>query len=530
MPRSNLAFEFDEKKVDAVFAELDQCRLPGAAVGIAVHGRPVYRKGFGLANMELPVVLTPSMRMRIGSATKHMTCLTYLLLCEEGKASVDDPLGKYLPELNSVTHRVTIRQLMGHTGGLRDAANIRFQFSGMGGMVSTSDLLSLYRDIDTVNAPPCTSWMYSNGAYVLLSEVVERISGQSLGEAMASRIFRPLEMNSTLLRRWDADFVENSATPHMTNPDGQFERPSWGLDFSGGGAVVSTVDDMLHWLRHMDSPVVGSAETWKLMKSPQVLSNGSSTGYGLGLVTGRYRGVETLYHIGGWLGASAQVLKVPAVGVDIAIMVNRHDVSAPLLADQVLDACIRGLEPPANVPAHVIGTFISPRTGRVVQLYEKQGQQVASIDGYELVVEADSEGTMSPAGALRYVKQSLTPLGDPLRPSAVRLSDFGNQDELKAVQPEREADLKAVVGTYRSDSADVEATVSAAGESLKLVTKGRFGSMVYDDLKNLAQGVWLARPTGGAKEWFGSILSFTRDGLTFRSYAIPSPLLFQRVV
>lgn len=529
MSRSNLAFEFDEKKVDAVFASLDQCRLPGATVGVALRGKPIYRKGFGLANMELPVVLSPSMRMRIGSATKHITCLTYLLLCEEGKARLDDSLGKYLPELNSVTHPVTIRHLMGHTGGLRDAANIRFQFSGMSGMASTSDLLSLYRDIDTINAAPSTSWMYSNGAYVLLSEVIERISGQSLGDAMASRIFRPLEMNSTMLRRWDTDFVENSSTPHMTNPAGQFERPSWGLDFSGGGAVVSTVDDMLRWLRHMDAPVVGSAETWRLMKAPQILSNGSSTGYGLGLVTGQYRGAETLYHIGGWLGASAQVLKVPAVELDIAIMVNRHDVSAPVLADQILDACLKGLDPPADTTGHVFGTFVSERTGRVVQLYEKNGQQIASVDGYDLVVEVDNEGTLSPAGPLRYVKQSILPLGDPTKPSAVRLNDFGNLDELQSVQPDHNANLNAVTGTYRSDTADVDAIVSVSGGNLELVTNGRFGSMIYDDLKNLTKGVWLARPTGGAKEWFGSILSFTRDGLMFRSYAIPNPLPFRRV-
>src|SRR5437762_3490431 len=117
-PVSKLAVKFDASKVDAIFAELNQCHLPGAAVGIAIDGIPVYRKGFGLASMELPMVLAPTTRMRIGSTTKHFTCLAFLLLCEEGLAKIDDPLGKFVPELNSVAHHVTIRQLMGNTSGL----------------------------------------------------------------------------------------------------------------------------------------------------------------------------------------------------------------------------------------------------------------------------------------------------------------------------------------------------------------------------------------------------------------------------
>lgn len=126
----SLAAAFDEGKIDAIFGQVNQCHLPGAAVGIAIGGRPVYRKGFGLASMESPVVLSAATRIRIASVTKHFTCLAYLLLCEEGKADIDDRLGKHLPELHPVTHDVTMRQLMGHTSGLRDAHDIAWQFNG----------------------------------------------------------------------------------------------------------------------------------------------------------------------------------------------------------------------------------------------------------------------------------------------------------------------------------------------------------------------------------------------------------------
>jgi len=526
---------FHEAKIDEIFASVDQCHRPGAAVGIAIGGKPVYRKGFGLANMELPAVLTPSMRMRIGSATKHVTCLTYMLLCEEGKAHIDDPVGRYLPEVNAVARSVTIRQLMTHTGGLRDAANIRFQFSGLTGAVATTaELIALYTDISSVNAPPGTTWMYSNGGYVLLSEVIERISGQPLGEAMRSRIFDRLCLWDTSLRRWDNNFVANSATPHMMNSSGEFERPSWGLDFSGGGALVSTVDDMLRWLAHMDAPVVGSRSTWHTMKSPQRLANGSMTGYGLGLVSGEYRGVETLYHIGGWLGAGAQMLKVPSAGLDIIVMVNRHDVSAPLLVDQILDACLTGLDPHVEQPAAISGTFVSPTTGRVLQLSEKNARQIAALDGYTLTMQADAAGILRVANPLRYVKQSLTLRGPRARPSGIGLNDFGNLDELTAMNPASKLDRHTLAdqyhpaGHYRSDIAGVAATIVEAGTGWRLITSGRFGSMTYDQILPLTDAVWLAKPAGEAAEWFGAILTFGAEGFTFRSYAIPTPVTFRR--
>src|ERR1700678_483044 len=130
MADNTLAVQFDEKKIDRIFEEVNQCELPGVAVGVAIGGKCVYRKGFGLANMELPISLSPAMRMRIGSTTKHFTSLAYLLLCEEGRAGLDDQLRTYFPELHPVTHNVTMRQLMGQMSGLRDAHDISWQFSG----------------------------------------------------------------------------------------------------------------------------------------------------------------------------------------------------------------------------------------------------------------------------------------------------------------------------------------------------------------------------------------------------------------
>lgn len=514
-PKSKFAIEFDEKKIDAVFAEVNQCHLPGAAVGIAVEGKPVYRKGFGLANVELPVVLSPTIRMRIASITKHFTALAYMLLCEDGKARIDDVIGAYLPELHPAVLKVSMRQLMANISGLRDAHDISWQFSGRGRAVSSCDLLSLYRDIDDVNAAPGTTWIYCNGGFLLLSAAIERITGQSLEDVLRARVFAPVGMYDTLLRRWDTDFVPNSATLHTMAPAGGLGKSYLGNAIAGEGGMVSTVDDMLRWLAHMDAPVVGNAATWSIMKTPQRLANGTSTGYGLGLFTGRYRGIETLYHAGGVMGGNSQMLKVPAAGLDIVIMANRGDILAWSLANKILDTCLSGLDPIKKIfrGKFATGIFYSSSSGRVVQLFAKDGQQIASINGVDMPVEPDREGVLWPAGVFSVSKQAMTLIGDPERPAAIRFSHFGNIDELVLARQTEPTDVGGIAGRYRSDAAGIGITIAQNDVGLQLTTVGRFGSVIYQ-LQYLADGIW--RVTSVDPTPRNGVVLFDSDGAAFR--------------
>jgi D-aminopeptidase len=513
--RKSPCVTFDEQRIDTIFAQVNQCHLPGAAVGIALHGRPVYRKGFGLASMELPVVLSPSTRMRIGSTTKHFTSLAYMLLCEQGKAHVDDPIGKYLPELHPIARRVTMRQLMGNISGLRDAYDIRWHLSGTERFASSEELLSLYRDLDDVNFAPGTSWSYCNGGYLLLSAAIERISGQSLEQVFHEKIFAPVGMHDTLLRRIDDDFVPNSASMHTTKPAGGFDRSYARTAMAGEGGIVSTVDDMLRWMAHMDAPAVGSAETWELMKTPNTLANGISTGYGLGLKSDLYRGIETLYHGGGLMGANSLMLKVPQAGLDIAIMVNRHDVHSLFLTNAILDACLPDLDPLKEAPSRpcVTGIFRSLKSGRVLQFLANNGQQLVSVDSTQMPFEPDAHDVLRPRGVFGSLKLEVTLLGRWEQPSAVQVSDYGNTDELLPVPPPGKADSSGITGRYRSDSTGIEATICDTAEGLRLHATGRFGPAQFR-VDALAHGIWQMKCLG-PMPW-GGILSLDEDGARLR--------------
>jgi D-aminopeptidase len=509
---SRLDVAIDEKRIDAIFSGLDGCHLPGATVGIAQGGRPVYRKGFGLASMDLPVVLTPTIRMPIGSTTKHFTCLAYMLLCEEGKARLDDTIGKHMPELHPVTHAVTMRQLMGHLGGLRDAYEICMLFSGVERRISLTEALSLYRDIDDSNAAPGTAWIYNNGGYLILSAIIERLAGRALADVLREWIFERAGMGQTLLRRFDCGFVSNSAALHRGNERAGFEKGLRSIEGAGQGGIVSTVDDMLRWLAHMDRPVVGNERTWQLMKAPQALATGASTGYGLGLRTERYRGIETLSHAGGVLGGNSQMLKVPAVGLDIAVMLNRQDVSAISLVNVILDAFLQGLRLPEPIPQTplVAGTFRSPHTGRVAQLFAQNGEQILSIDGTDMRVVANVDGVFSAAPPHSAACQSMMLGGDRQRPDSIRFSHFGSPDMLIAAPPVHDVSARVIAGLYRSITTGTDVTISDDGS---LVTRGRFGSMVYR-LEPVAEGVWRARSASPVP--LGGVLSFGGDAGGFR--------------
>ncbi len=522
--------EFDEARIDAIFAELNQRRLPGAAVGIAIDGTPLYRKGFGLASMELPVTLSPTMRMRIGSTTKHFTALCYLLLCEDGPAGIDDTVGTYLPELHPVARRVTMRQLMGNIGGLREAHDICWQFCGTGRPVSADGLLSLYRDIEDVNAAPGSTWIYNNGGWLMLSRAIERITGRSLGDVFRERIFQPLGMHDTMLRAVDTDFVPNSATLHTSVPSGGYEKSYLGGELAGDGGIVSTVDDMLLWLAHLAAPTVGGAATWKAMTEPQVLTNGTSTGYGLGLVIGRYRGVGTISHGGGVLGGNSQMLTVPAAGLDVVVMLNRTDVLASSIVDEILNACLPGLDPVGDLtgrrPAY--GIFQSPTTGRVIQLLARNDRQFASIDGIDVPVEPDEDGVLRPVGMSAYMKQAITPTGAPETPTSIEFDHFGTLDELVALRPSETTDLGTVAGRYRSATTGTEVTICETAEGPRLKAAGRFGSAEMG-LEYLADRVWRARPSALFPP--GGILSFDADAASFhfssfRTWFLP----FRRII
>lgn len=516
MPKSNRSVHVNERAIDEKLSWLNRSDAPGVSIGISVAGKPAYRRGFGLASMELPIVLCPHIRMRIYSVTKHFACLAYLLLCEEGKARLDDCIGKYLPQLHRVFRDVKIMHLMSNTSGIPDVSDIRWHLSGTTGDAPLSALLEMYEQLDAVNFTPGTAWCYNNGGFQLLTAAIEKAADESLEDVLRTRIFERAGLYDTFLRRVDSDFAPNSATMHMTATQSGYDRSYLPGELTGEGGLMSSVDDMLRWMAFIDKPTFGEPGTWSLLKTPQSLSNGGATGYGLGLFVGKFRGVEVISHSGSGLGGSAEMIKLPELGVDLIVLSNTHEVFAWELASEILALCIDG-EGVAKAErlGYSRGTFLSPSSGRVLRLYQEDGKQKLSINGgWGYHLEADEDGVLRPAPSLAGYSYSARVVGERDTPAAIQFEEFGRSEHFEAVTPNRNSEATQIAGSYREPTSGTRIAIAAEGGGVRMRCEGRFGSAIYG-LESIGANLWQFKPYMSRAYW-GGVLACQKDREAFR--------------
>ena len=477
----------DRGALDAIFRPFDRTDAPGYAIGIATPGQEAYRRGVGVASVELPVALSPSIRMRIGSTTKHFAALAVLLLAEDGRLSLDDSPRKHLPELPAWADAMTLRQLLSHTSGMRDSLDLLLFSAGAGVPASPAFQLSYLAALDGVNFPPGTSWNYNNGGYVLATEIIVRVSGQRFEDFMRDRIFRPTGMYDTLVRPLDTDLVPNSATLHVARPDGGWDRGVFGAAIGGEGGMASTADDMLRWLRHMRAPTVGSPDSWAAMKTSL-----TTHGYGLGLFIENRRGLDVFHHAGGVVGGSCQMLTVVEPPLDIVLISNGlSGLEGYRLVDRIIDCCIDGLPAPveAKKPETVVtGTFLSAETGRVIALADNDGAQAIRFGAMTLAANADETGALTVEIIPSDMRLTLPADGE-----RIDLTEFGNTDRLDRVTLSPGANAATIAGRYANPAAGLTADIDEDGA--KMTVTGPLGGMRYR-LVRLADTLWEAYAEG----------------------------------
>ena len=184
--------------VDAIFADLSTPASPGCALGVYRDGKIIYSKGYGLANIEEDVHITPQTVFDVASISKQFTAASILLLQQQGKLRLDEDVRKYIPELPDYGKKITIRHMLNHTSGLRDYVEL-FLLAGLNSdnVTTDDDALGIITRQKALNLPPGSEWLYSNSGYFLLSLIVKRVSGKTLKEFAAENIFQPLGMTHT---------------------------------------------------------------------------------------------------------------------------------------------------------------------------------------------------------------------------------------------------------------------------------------------------------------------------------------------
>ena len=359
---------------------------PGCAVGVSLNGQSVFEKAFGLAEMEHNIQNTPQTIFESGSVAKQFTAAALVLLQQDGKLNIDDPVRKYIAELPEYGKPVTIRHILTHTAGLRDWGSVMaLTGAGRGDRVVTQDIAvdvivrQKYLDFE-----PGAEYSYSNSGYQLAAVIVERVSGQKFGDFVRDRIFKPLGMNNSSWRDNYRRLVPGRAQGYSRSG----EKEPWMLNMPimnvvGNGGMLTTVGDWLKWNAALDAKTMG-APFVEALETQGVLNDGRKISYALGLDVGNYKGMKEVAHSGGTAGYQTYLSRYPEKKLSVAAMCNGYPPSSGDIVYSVVDEIFGPFPAPAEQKAGVtlaedqlkkyVGTWKNEKTRNANQIALDKGE------------------------------------------------------------------------------------------------------------------------------------------------------------
>jgi CubicO group peptidase (beta-lactamase class C family) len=308
-----------QPEFDDLMARLAPPGGPGAAMAIQRGGEVIHSAGYGLANIEWNMPITPTTVFRIGSITKQFTAAAILRLAEHGRLSIDDPIEAHLPDYPVAGRRITLRHLLTHTSGIKNYTALpNFNFGGKS--LRPAALIGVFKDLP-LDFEPGERANYSNSGYALLGAVIEAITGQSYQDHVAEQFFAPLGLSQTYYLH-DRPIVPQRASGYSQGAETRNAAPLAMNNAYAAGALGSTVLDLLQWERALRGGRVVSPESYAAMTTATRLNDGAPTLYGLGLRSLDYRGRRVVEHAGGINGFLAELGHWPEADLTIAVLSN----------------------------------------------------------------------------------------------------------------------------------------------------------------------------------------------------------------
>ena len=310
------------RRVDSIFAQWDRPGSPGAAVVVVRDGRVLFEKGYGYANLEQNIRITPATVFDLASVSKQFAGLAIAMLVDQGRIKLTDDVRKYIPELHSFNDTIRIDHLVHHTSGIRDwPGGLGIAGWRMDDVISFDQILRFAYHQRTLNFVPGAEYTYSNTGYNLLAEVIQRVTKQSLRTWTNENFFQPLGMTSTHFHD-DHQMVIPGRALGYTRSDSGFRAVSNNLTALGSSSLYSSARDLAKWVTNMDAGTVGGQRALQLWRTPGRLNNGSQNPYAFGISNGLHRGLATLSHSGGWAGFSTFLLHLPAKKMGVIVLAN----------------------------------------------------------------------------------------------------------------------------------------------------------------------------------------------------------------
>lgn len=511
-------------RIDHAFAALGGPEAPGCAIGLSEQGRPVLTRAYGMANLEYGVPNTPETIFESGSVAKQFTATAMVLLAEDGKLSLDDDVRKYLPEVPDFGKKITIRNLLTHTSGLRDQWGLLgLKGSPPGSQVhSFATILDLVSHQKALNFDPGAEYLYSNTGYTLAAIIVQRVSGQPFATFTEERMFEPLGMTNT---RWRADFtavVKGRATAYSGAASSGFHLDMPFTNVIGNGGLLTTVGDLLKWNAFLDAPpaTFGGRTLVQTLETPMTFNDGRKSSYALGLSVATRDGIREVTHGGATAGYRTWLARYPDRGMSVAVLCNLASANPTSLGNQAMNVILpRPAAPPVAASG---GTMSDSELTPYVGLFRTRGSQnlIRTVvrDG-KLVTELPVASTPTVVGPdrLRAFGQELIYRREGGRVRELLMVSDGDTTRYQpvaAVSPSA-AQLAAYAGSYWSDELDTRFTIAAHDSALVmrawLGDETKLAPAFADAFTSPAGTVIFSRDAQGKVSGFGIWAGRVRD-------------------
>ncbi len=465
--------------IDQVFARWTS-NTPGCAVGVSEGGKVVFDKAYGMADLEHGAPNAAGTIFEAGSVSKQFTAAAILLLAREGRLSLDDPVRKYIPELPDYGEPLLIRHMLQHTSGLRDWGEVE----AIAGWPRTTRVYTQAHVLDiasrqkALNFEPGTRWSYSNTGYNLAAIIVSRVSGQPFPEFCRRHIFEPLGMTHT---SWRDDFrrtVKSRAIAYDETKDGAYREDMPFENVYGNGGLLTTVGDLLRWNENAVDQKVGDAEFLREELHPGQFNDGTPYNYAMGLYIRTFMGTAEVSHSGSTAGYRAFLARYPAQRLSVAVLCNVSSAATETYAHAVA-ALYLGAKTGGRAPGQAqrkapeipdtslesrVGLYRSALTGLpiAVTLHDSSLSIAAGTGSPAALQPLSASKFRAPESGRTYEWES----ADLVRATSGN-GAWETYERVERAKPGGD-ELRPLAGTYVSDEAEVELTVTAKGRKLRV--------------------------------------------------------------
>jgi len=452
-------------EVDRIFAGFNT-HTPGCAVGVADHGSVALKAGYGMADLERGVPVSADTVFESGSVAKQFTAMAILLLAQQGKISLDDPMRKYLPELPDYGASLKIRHILSHVSGLREWRLVA-TFSGTPEgtyVLDNQDLLRMASRQRALNFDPGTAYSYTNTGFNIATILIERAlgNGKTFQEFTREAIFEPLQLTHT---RWRDDFravVPNRALAYASKSGGWIQDTPV-ENIIGAGGMLSTVGDWLLWNENFTHAKVGGPEIVKMQQTPATLSGGKTIAYAAGLSVGTFDGLREVSHGGSTGGYRTWIGRYPEKGVSVAVMCNSAQANPTQLGRETARLWTGGVPAQNPTPVRVEPTTLE----KVAGLYRKvRDNTVAEVRVRDGKLMFDRQALIPVSAAEFSAGQSKFVFQDGHLNQATPDGDIA-YERVEAAHPS-ESESTALAGKYESGETGSTLTVAARAGELTL--------------------------------------------------------------